>query len=793
MNSMLLKIKISFLLFLGISLQLGAQIPDGYYDSALGKKKAELKTALHKIIGKADVLDYGSGAGKTWSGFVQTDVDDEGYYVDMYSPNRVKANGNSAGSGMNIEHSFAKSWWGGTKNQAYKDIQQLRPSNSKANSSKGSWPMAIVDGKTTYDNGVIKVGKSSSRPGGEITAWEPSDQYKGDFARIYMYMVTCYEDFSEKWTGNSVNQLDNNTYPVFENWTIKMLLEWCEKDPVDDWEIARNDKVYKIQGNRNPFVDHPELAEYIWGDKTDTEWYPEDNNEPAIISPKDKSEIDLGMTAVNYPLSQELLIKVRNPEGNISLSVSGTGFSVSPETITAEEGKIGKNVTLTYTTAIAGQSEGNLTVSCGSLVANVDLKAEAVEGIPALQATDITKNSFTANWINPAHIQDISLTVYQTSSGSALPGFPKTVDENTTKMEISGLTPDTEYSYNLSGGGLTSNTVTIRTLPLNPHIEYDLEDGDLLFTTITGYASDSKRIRISGTDTSLPLQINTESPFELSGDQQEWNTQLVLPAEGGLVYVRLSASEVPGNYSADLTISSSEIEEETELLSGVIEIKKAFSETFENGTKGSYNNGNVECSATEWYMENSLIGTQSGDKKNGEQSARIKGSIEMAKDKPGGIGMISLYGANFSRDNDGSFSLFYSTNQGTTWKTVQKSETLTNTLQKFTYIVNEPGNIRIKIVKDKGNRINIDDIEISDYDNPDGITRIENSFFKIYSFQNELIIESLQKSIFAIYDITGAYINRYEVNGNIRIPLSAGVYLIRNLSDGKTIKININR
>lgn len=150
MNSMLLKIKISFLLFLGISLQLWAQIPDGYYDSALGKKKAELKTALHKIIGKADVLDYGSGAGKTWSGFVQTDVDDEGYYVDMYSPNRVKANGNSAGSGMNIEHSFAKSWWGGTKNQAYKDIQQLRPSNSGANSSKGSWPMAIVDGKTTY-------------------------------------------------------------------------------------------------------------------------------------------------------------------------------------------------------------------------------------------------------------------------------------------------------------------------------------------------------------------------------------------------------------------------------------------------------------------------------------------------------------------------------------------------------------------------------------------------------------------------------------------------------------------
>ena len=779
---------------------LWAQIPNGYYDAIEGKKDKDLKTALYQIISNNGFKVVGYSG--LWDAYKDTDARPDGKVWDMYSntsnftfvTDQDKGSGGTIeGDKYNREHSFPQSWFEKASGDMKSDLFNVYPTDKLVNNKRSNYPYGETNGEIyKSDNGFSKLG-TCTFPGYSGTVFEPNDQYKGDFARIYMYMVTCYENFSEKWTGNSVNQLDNNTYPVFEDWTIKMLLEWCEKDPVDDWEIARNDKVYKIQGNRNPFVDHPELAEYIWGDKTDTEWYPEDNNEPAIISPKDKSEIDLGMTAVNYPLSRELLIKVRNPEGNISLSVSGTGFSVTPETITAEEGKIGKNVTLTYTTAIAGRSEGNLTVSCGSLVANVDLKAEAVEGIPALQATDITKNSFTANWINPAHIQDISLTVYQNSSGSPLPGFPKTVDENTTKMEISGLTPDTEYSYNLSGGGLTSNTVTIRTLPLNPHIEYDLEDGDLLFTTITGYASDSKRIQISGTDTSLPLQINTESPFELSGDQQEWNTQLVLPAEGGLVYVRLSASEAPGNYSADLTISSSEIEEEIELLSGVIEIKKAFSETFENGTKGSYNNGNVECSATEWYMENSLIGTQSGDKKNGKQSARIKGSIEMAKDKPGGIGMISLYGANFSSDNDGSFSLFYSTGQGTTWKTVQKSETLTNTLQKFTYIVNEPGNIRIKIVKDKGNRINIDDIEISDYDNPDGITRIENSLFKIYSFQNELIIESLQKSIFAIYDITGAYINRYEVNGNIRIPLSAGVYLIKNLSDGKTIKININR
>ena len=366
MNSMLLKIKFFFLLFLGISLQLWAQIPDGYYDSALGKKKAELKTALHKIIGKADVLDYGSGAGKTWSGFVQTDVDDEGYYVDMYSPNRVKANGNSAGSGMNIEHSFAKSWWGGTKNQAYKDIQQLRPSNSKANSSKGSWPMAIVDGKTTYDNGVIKVGKSSSRPGGEITAWEPSDQYKGDFARIYMYMVTCYENFSEKWTGNSVNQLDNNTYPVFENWTIKMLLEWCEKDPVDDWEIARNDKVYKIQGNRNPFVDHPELAEYIWGTKTDEAFY----LGAGITNWQTGDYFVFPNSTIGESVEKSFRIEGIQIASAVSLILDGDDknmFSFAVSSLSADEVNAGTDVGATYMPSSAGLHKATLMLAADNI------------------------------------------------------------------------------------------------------------------------------------------------------------------------------------------------------------------------------------------------------------------------------------------------------------------------------------------------------------------------------------------------------------------------------------------
>ena len=58
--------------------------------------------------------------------------------------------------------------------------------------------------------------------------------------------------------------LDNNTYPVWKEWALDMLLEWHSQDPPCERELARNDSVYTIQGNRNPYIDYPDLVEYIW-------------------------------------------------------------------------------------------------------------------------------------------------------------------------------------------------------------------------------------------------------------------------------------------------------------------------------------------------------------------------------------------------------------------------------------------------------------------------------------------------------------------------------------------------
>jgi len=258
------------LLLFPLALISQAQIPTGYYEDADGLSKADLKSALHDIIGYASVLDYGSGYGRTWSGFYQTDrmannqVRDRYSYETFYFSSSASASSASAVSGMNIEHSFPKSWWGGSKNQAYEDLYNLMPCESSINSSKSNYAMGVVSNvKTT--NGCTKVGTGTTYSGRSISLWEPADEWKGDFARGYFYMVTAYSNLT--WQGSSaLSMLENDQWPTLQQWAYTLLLEWCRQDPVDEIEKARNEAVYKIQGNRNPFVDFPNLAEYIWGD-----------------------------------------------------------------------------------------------------------------------------------------------------------------------------------------------------------------------------------------------------------------------------------------------------------------------------------------------------------------------------------------------------------------------------------------------------------------------------------------------------------------------------------------------
>lgn len=240
-----------------------------YAQSLKGLRKAELKAAIYRLTCNANVLDYGSGDHRTWWGFYLTDRDAEGYVIDRYSNEKSKFDTqDTAPSGKNIEHSFPKSWWGGAENQAYRDLYNLMPSDTKANSAKSNYGMGVVT-SATYDNGCIKVGKGSNG----IKLWQPSDEWQGDFSRGYMYMATAYQNLT--FTGEGLNSLENGSWPTLKEWAYTLYLKWSRADKVSQVEIDRNNAVASIQGNRNLYVDFPTLAEYVWGDSTNVEFNPD--------------------------------------------------------------------------------------------------------------------------------------------------------------------------------------------------------------------------------------------------------------------------------------------------------------------------------------------------------------------------------------------------------------------------------------------------------------------------------------------------------------------------------------
>ena len=251
---------------------------NSYYSSIEGLTKVELKRALHDMMQPERVLDYGGNSqNRTWKGFYQTDYMEGGQVRDRYSNEKYYFNEEdtvASVSGMNIEHIWANSWWGHEKNNAYKDLFNLYPADGPANQRKSNNPIGVVS-DATYDNGVIKVGKSASyRPDSLITAWEPADKWKGDFARTYFYMATCYTDLKNLWTTTEGwLTADMSEWPTMKPWVYNLMLQWARQDPIDEIEIQRNDVIYCIQGNRNPFVDLPQLEEYIWGTMMDSAFH----------------------------------------------------------------------------------------------------------------------------------------------------------------------------------------------------------------------------------------------------------------------------------------------------------------------------------------------------------------------------------------------------------------------------------------------------------------------------------------------------------------------------------------
>ncbi len=249
-----------------------------YYKAADGKKGAELKTALCGVINPHTQRTYK----QLWTDFEITDKKANGKVWDMYSNMREMTFGTDQagnykqeGDVYNREHSFPKSWFN-DEYPMYTDLFHLYPTDGWVNNARGNDPFGEVGpGYSSSYSEFSKWGNARSDLGYSGKVFEPNDEYKGDFARTYFYMVTCYENYknsngqSKQITSWNCVMLDGKTYPGLADWALKMLMKWAKSDPVSEKEINRNNAVYGIQKNRNPFIDYPCLEEYIWGDKKD--------------------------------------------------------------------------------------------------------------------------------------------------------------------------------------------------------------------------------------------------------------------------------------------------------------------------------------------------------------------------------------------------------------------------------------------------------------------------------------------------------------------------------------------
>ena len=266
--------------WVSISFSARAQPPEGYYGSTQGLYEDELRNALHQIIDNHDVQSYSS----LWDHFEETDAREDGSVWDMYSdvpggtpPYTYQFSsdqcGNYDGEGdcFNREHSLPSSWYD-DQSPMDSDLFHVYPTDGFVNGIRGNLPYADVGAADEVTQNGSRRGQASVS-GFSGNAFEPIDEYKGDVARSYFYMMCRYKDEVQSWNSSMLQGND------LADWSAQMLLEWHQLDPVSQKEEDRNNAVYQIQGNRNPFIDQPFFAERIY-------------SETASVAPVDQIQIE---------------------------------------------------------------------------------------------------------------------------------------------------------------------------------------------------------------------------------------------------------------------------------------------------------------------------------------------------------------------------------------------------------------------------------------------------------------------------------------------------------------------
>lgn len=273
-----------------------AQAPSGYYDGTSMLTGYALKSKLHQIISEKNINWH---YGDLTNFYNQTDLDR--YYdydasnttilLDIYSeiPNgsdsyeyttaNIVGSGSAEGQGWNREHMMPQSTFN-SNYPMYSDLFYIIPTDARINQLRSNYPYGIAKTTTTpfytFTNGSKINTNATAGSGYTGRVYEPIDEFKGDIARSLLYFAVRYEGklssfnfYNGSSAANDTSPLDGTEEKAFENWYLALLLQWNAQDPVSQKEIDRNNAVYAIQKNRNPFIDHPEWVNTIWSQTPD--------------------------------------------------------------------------------------------------------------------------------------------------------------------------------------------------------------------------------------------------------------------------------------------------------------------------------------------------------------------------------------------------------------------------------------------------------------------------------------------------------------------------------------------
>ncbi len=448
-----------------------------YYTNLNEKSGADLFNAINAVCSSHKAVGYDA----LWTIFYQTDAKADGTLWDMYSNCTWASTSSQCGNQSKVcdcynrEHSLPKSWWGGNENDCYTDLFHLVPTDGRVNNQRSNYAFGETSVGVVCDNdanALGHLGKSDSpitvtkstiagtSATCSATVFEPADEYKGDFARNYFGMRVSYPNINFAQADGGTIHFSNTTAAASEtnygltNYSVILLLKWHRQDPVSQKEIDRNNAIQAAQGNRNPFIDYPCLAEYLWGNKAgetfstasccgsfEANFSVGSDGCTACATSVDPStptitvsgtSVECGSVVVGNTTTATFTVSGSNLTADITLAVTGTGFSIDKTTLSPTDGTVAATtITVTFVPTAAGEQSGTITISSGTTTQTVTVKGSGTTGTigtapeskPTIYFGTVVESTLTVSGTTATlnlHISDLATNVTVESSNTGI-------------------------------------------------------------------------------------------------------------------------------------------------------------------------------------------------------------------------------------------------------------------------------------------------------------------------------------------------------------------------------------